>query len=77
MVENQTTVGRLYRLEIENAAGHSWRTSVNSATKEIRHSRILAVATHNNFGGGVRAAQAGRPAAGPQRSFLPFPGTLL
>jgi hypothetical protein len=25
---------------------------------------------------GVRAAQAGRPAAGPQRSFLSFPGTL-
>jgi len=49
VVENQTTVGRLCRLELENATEHSWRTSVNSATKEIRHSRISAVATHNNF----------------------------
>ncbi len=48
MVENQTAVGRLCRLELENATGHSWRTSVNT-TKEIRHSRISAVATHNNF----------------------------
>jgi hypothetical protein len=30
-----------------------------------------------HFVEGVRAAQAGRPAAGPQSSFLPFPGTLL
>ncbi len=49
VVENQTTVGRKCRLEIGNATGHSWRTSVKSATKEIRHSRISAVATHNNF----------------------------
>jgi hypothetical protein len=49
VVENQTTVGRLCRLELENAARHSWRTSVNSAIKEIRHSHISVVATHNNF----------------------------
>jgi hypothetical protein len=34
---------------IKNATGHSWRTGVNSATKEIRQSRISAVATHNYF----------------------------
>jgi hypothetical protein len=36
---------RLCRLGIENATGHSWRTNVNSATKEIRHSCIVAVGT--------------------------------
>ncbi len=49
VVENQTTMDRLCRLEIENATGHSWRTNVNSATKEIRHSRIAAVTTYSNF----------------------------
>ncbi len=45
VVENQTTVGRLCRLVIGNATGHSWRTSVNSATKE-RHFRTSTVATN-------------------------------
>ncbi len=47
VVENQTTVGR--QLMIRNAMGHPWRTSVNSAIKEIRYSRISTVATNNNF----------------------------
>jgi hypothetical protein len=35
VVENQTMTDRLCRLGIENATGHSWRTNVNSATKEF------------------------------------------
>ena len=49
VVENQTTVGRLCRPEPVNATGHSWRSGVNIATKQPRHSRAAAIATHNNF----------------------------
>ncbi len=49
VVENQTTVGRLCRLAIGNATGHSKRTSVNSATIGSRHSRTITAATNNNF----------------------------
>ncbi len=41
VVENQTTVGRLCRLVTGNATGHSWRTSVNSATKETSAIPVL------------------------------------
>jgi hypothetical protein len=49
VVENQTTVGRLCRPEPVNATGHSWRSGVNIATKQPRHSRAAVVAIHNNF----------------------------
>ncbi len=49
VVENQTRVGRLCRPESVHATGHSWRTGVNIATKQPRHSRAAVVATHNNF----------------------------
>jgi hypothetical protein len=50
VVENQTTVGRLCRLELSECyAGHSWRTGVNIATKQPRHSRAAAVAAHKKF----------------------------
>jgi len=49
VVENQTTVGRLCRPGPVNATGHSWRSSVNIATKRTRHSRAAVVAIHNYF----------------------------
>jgi hypothetical protein len=68
VVGNQTTGGRLCRLAVGNARGHSWRTSVNSATIRSRHSRTISAATNNNFfppthpdEGSVRHRQEDRP----------------
>jgi hypothetical protein len=62
---------------------HALRTTGASTNKGNGNSMGSAAATRNNYflfppthpGKGARAAQAGRSAAGSQRSFLPFPGT--
>ncbi len=84
VVENQTTVGRLCRLgssECYGAFTSHWCQHCYKAIPPFSHSsgsstQQFRFPTHPPRGG-VRAAQAGRPATGPQSSFLPFPVTLL